>query len=160
MFLYLRPGKLVLLPGLGTAALAGAGGAREATPAAMLATAALLTVPVAAAAAFPAMLHSLLSLLKWVLLPDNKSTSSIASIDAIGAFPLQRNENSKGFRLKNRGDQQSMKNAAFAFCMHYSAAEIRSCLFAEFSVKFVFSPLIIFFLLLSQKIIKGLTFHE
>ena len=35
------------------------------------------------------MLHSLLNLLRWVLLPDSKSMSSIASIEAIGARPLQ-----------------------------------------------------------------------
>ena len=37
-----------------------------------------------------AILPSLLNLLKWVLLPDNKSISSIASIEAMGAFPLKK----------------------------------------------------------------------
>lgn len=36
-----------------------------------------------------AILPSLLSLLRWVLLPDRRSMSSIASIEAMGAFPLK-----------------------------------------------------------------------
>ena len=36
----------------------------------------------------PMMLHSLLNLLRWVLLPESKSMSSMASIDAIGARSL------------------------------------------------------------------------
>ena len=38
------------------------------------------------------MLHSLLSLLRWVLLPESRSMSSIASMEAIGALPLRSNK--------------------------------------------------------------------
>ncbi len=51
------------------------------------------------------MLHSELSLLKWVLLPDKRSISEIASIEAIGALPL----NNKSFIFMLYFDQ--MKNA-------------------------------------------------